>query len=774
MRPRATTTRSAFSALLVLAVYWGLGNLLRAAEIKEDPLCVPKPALDKPRAESASNDRMASLLQELSDQVDPSSTAFFSDRLAMLLREAMRVETNHQRQVSLRFQLSKQLLQAGRTEESLRELKTIENAVRAVKGVMSERGNADLRMQKALGLIRLGEQENCQRSHTSESCIFPLRPAGFHQLTHGSRGAVALLNEQLKEFPDDLKARWLLNIAQMTLGEWPDQVPENLRIGPRYFASEYAMPRFPDVAVAVGLAREDLAGGCIVDDFDNDGFLDVVVSSWGLDGQLRYYHNEGDGSFGERTTEAGLSGLTGGLNIQQTDYNNDGWLDVWVLRGAWLGKTGRFPKSLLRNNGDGTFTDVTVEAHLMSLHPSQTSAWFDYDGDGWLDVFIGNETLDPNDPDPCELFHNNRDGTFTECAAKSGISLASFIKGVTCADYDHDGRPDLYLSDRLGENFLFHNEGPNGSDGQWNFKEVGKKAGVTLPLRSFATWFFDYDNDGWEDLFVSGYGITNVAEIAADYLGLPNNAEKPKLYHNNHDGTFTDVTETAHLNRVCHTMGCNFGDLDNDGWLDFYVGTGDPDLATLIPNRMFRNAGGKFFQEVTETTGTGHLQKGHAVSFADIDNDGDQDIYTVIGGALPGDTYRKSLFMNPGAGGTNHWLKLKLVGVKSNRSAIGARIKVTVSAPGGERSIHKTVNIGSSFGANPLRQELGLGNATGISSVEVSWPATGERQTWTNLSMDRAYQLREGDATAAPIVMKKINLAEGSAAFHNGHSLRRP
>src|SRR5262249_13498625 len=152
-------------------------------------------------------------------------------------------------------------------------------------------------------------------------------------------------------------------------------------------------------------------------------------------------------------------------------------------------------------------------------------------------------------------------------------------------------------------------------------------------LVSFPTWFFDYDNDGWEDLFVSGYMIKDVGDVAADYLGLPHAAGLPRLYHNNHDGTFTDVTVAASLNRVCLTMGCNFGDLDNDGWLDFYLATGNPSLSMLVPNRMFRNAEGKFFQDVTTATGTGHLQKGHAVAFADFDNDGCQDIYTVMGGA---------------------------------------------------------------------------------------------------------------------------------------------
>jgi hypothetical protein len=156
------------------------------------------------------------------------------------------------------------------------------------------------------------------------------------------------------------------------------------------------------------------------------------------------------------------------------------------------------------------------------------------------------------------------------------VRIAAFVKGVACADYDNDGRPDLFLSARGGNNILLHNYGPDAS-GQWHFSNVAAQAGVTEPVMSFGSFFFDYDNDGWEDLLVFGYFLPQGgADVAANYLGLPNGGTKPKLYHNNKDGTFSDLTEAMHLNRICHTMGHNYGDLDNDGWLDFYCGTGDP------------------------------------------------------------------------------------------------------------------------------------------------------------------------------------------------------
>ncbi len=748
-----------------------LGSLLAAlfttnscfAAAASDPLCSLTNLLQQLRtdpAQPAGTRQMIERLDRLRMAADPQAVPFLNEQLVQILQSNVPLVTNLQQQMPMRFQLGVQLLNAGRSEAALREFEFMEKTVAATGGTLDRKGNAQIRLRKIISLLRIGEQENCLANHNNQSCLFPIQPAAYHQLPRGSRGAITLLTEQLQEFPEDLSGRWLMNLAYMTLGEYPAKVPDQWLIPPQSFASEHDLPRFPDVAPQLGLGVDDLAGGCILDDFDNDGFIDVIASAWGFRGQLRYFHNDGNGRFSERTREAGLAGLVSGLNIQQTDYNNDGFLDIWVLRGAWLGKEGRLPNSLLRSNGDGTFTDVTEQAGLLSFHPTQASTCFDFDGDGWPDVFIGNESTDRKDPDLCELFHNNRDGTFTECAAAVGLRVSRFVKGVTSGDYDHDGRPDLYLSCRHeGANMLFHNDGPVNSGGSntfaWKFSEASRGAGVfDTNLISFPTWFFDYDNDGWEDLFVSGYMIENVGEVAADYLGLPHKAAFPRLYHNNHNGTFTDVTVAKRLNRVCLTMGCNFGDLDNDGWLDFYLGTGNPDFATLVPNRMFRNAEGQFFQEVTSATGTGHLQKGHGVAFADLDNDGDQDIYAVMGGAYTGDNYRNSLYLNPGT--TNQWLKLKLEGTRSNRAAIGARIKVVVSTPSGPRSIYKTVNSGGSFGSNPLRQEFGLGNATAITTVEVTWPATGIVQKLAGFEWQHAYRIREGDAQAVPMGHRRV------------------
>jgi hypothetical protein len=549
----------------------------------------------------------------------------------------------------------------------------------------------------------------------------------------------------------------------MTLGEYPGGVPARWLLAPELFQSDYDIKHFPDIAGDLGLDVDDLAGGSIIEDFDGDGYLDVMVSAMGFESQLRYFRNNADGTFSQRTADAGLTGLVGGLNIMQTDYDNDGHPDVLVLRGGWMGSEGHYPNSLLHNKGDGTFTDVTEEAGILSFHPTQTAVWLDFDGDGYLDVFIGNESTE-GDANPCELYRNNGDGTFTECAQEAGVATPGYVKGVTSGDFNNDGRPDLYLSILGAPNRLYRNDGPasgptdrrRAAPCAWRFTDVAAAAGVTEPLYSFPTWSWDYDNDGWEDLFVSGYRLDSVGDVAADYLGLPHEGELPRLYRNNGDGTFANVTKQAHLDHLLLTMGSNYGDLDNDGWLDFYAGTGNPNLGMLIPNRMFRNAEGRFFQDVTTSGGFGHLQKGHGVSFADLDNDGDQDINLVVGGAYQTDHFRNALFENPGHG--NHWIALKLEGVRSNRPGIGARIKVVVQTPEGERAIYKTVRSGGSFGASPLRQEIGLGAAARIDSVEILWPGSGRRQMLRGLNVDEVYQIREGDPQVGPISLRRFKL----------------
>jgi hypothetical protein len=711
--------------------------------------------------------RMAGRLQQIAAGADPHQNPFMNTARAALIEKAVAAQGDSA-PPQLLMQFAVELLNAGRTSDAIARFEQVEKMARAG---LDQRSKAwtDLRMQQAIANLRRAEDENCVLHHNARSCLFPVRGSGIHQQQGGSRTAAAILTDLLEHDPDNLQARWLLNIAFMTLGEYPGGVPPRWLLAPELFDSEYDIKPFPDISAALGLDVDDYAGGSIIEDFDGDGNLDIMASAMGLRSQLRYFHNNADGTFTDRTREAGLAGEVGGLNIMQTDYDNDGRPDVLVLRGGWMGKGGVYPSSLLHNNGDGSFSDVTEEAGLLRTHPTQTATWLDFDNDGWLDLFIGNESTD-GDPHPCELYRNNGDGTFTNCAAEAGVAITAFVKGVTSGDFNNDGRPDIYVSVRGGDNLLFRNDGPapgaarplaRGTCG-WRFTDVAQAAGVTEPQFSFPAWFWDYDNDGHEDLFVSGYYVHDVGDIAADYLGRQHQGELPRLYHNNGNGTFTDATQGAHLSRLILSMGSNYGDLDNDGWLDMYLGTGSPDLGTLIPDRVFRNAEGRFFQDVTTSGGFGQLQKGHAVSFGDLDNDGDQDIYHVVGGALEADHFRNALFENPGHG--NHFLVLKLEGVRSNRAAIGARIKVVVRTAGGsERVIWRTVRSGGSFGASPLRQEIGLGDAGGIQKVVIIWPSGEMTQMVGTLDLDSRYLIREGSQTAVPIVLKQFHLGGAPA-----------
>jgi len=205
-------------------------------------------------------------------------------------------------------------------------------------------------------------------------------------------------------------------------------------------------------------------------------------------------------------------------------------------------------------------------------------------------------------------------------------------------------------------------------------------------------------------------------------------------------------------------MGSNFGDVDNDGFLDFYLGTGGPSYGSLVPNILFRNDQGKRFVDITTSSGTGHLQKGHAVAFADINNDGDEEIMAEIGGAMPGDSYYSAVFKNPGNHG-NNWITIKLVGVKTNRAAIGARLKLTVKDEGNRpRDIYRWVSSGGSFGSSPLRQHIGLGKSKQIETLEVWWPTSKTRQVFHEIPANGFIQIKEFDKTFATLKHKSFAL----------------
>jgi hypothetical protein len=586
---------------------------------------------------------------------------------------------------------------------------------------------------QGVAALRRGETENCIDCSCASSCILPLEPLAFHSKRQGSTDAVRYFSEYLQFNPNDLGGRWLLNLPSMTLGEYPQRVPPRYVIPPETFRSQSDIGRFRNVAAPLGLDQPELSGGAIMDDFDNDGLLDLVVTSIDPAVPMSFYKNQGDGTFKERAQAAGLAGQLGGLYCVQTDYNNDGWLDIYVCRGAWWGP---MRHSLLRNNGNGTFTDVTREAGLIAPLDSQVAAWADYDLDGRLDLFVGGETV------PSRLYRNKGDGTFEDVTERAGIHTKGRIcKGAVWGDFDGDGYPDLFFSDFNGPPSLFHNN-RNGT-----FTDIAAEVGIVRPRGSFPCWVWDYDNDGWPDIFVAT-GLWNRARLhdtMQSYLRKTNPGETWRLFRNRGDGTFEDVTQAVGLDYAIPTMGCNFGDVDNDGFLDMFMGTGGPAYSLQIPKLLLRNVQGQKFVDITTSSGTGHIQKGHAVAIGDWDRDGNPDIFLHLGGAYPGDTSRNVLFQNPGNHG-NHWINVKLVGVRSNRPGIGSRIKV-VPAGKDAHPVYRWVTSGSSFGANPLEQHIGIGKPNHIAALEVYWPASNTTQVFHDLEADQAIEITEGQST---------------------------
>lgn len=585
---------------------------------------------------------------------------------------------------------------------------------------------------QGIAALRRGEDENCILCRGESSCILPIASAAVHANPLGSRLAIGHFSEYLSQFPNDLEVRWLLNLAHMTLGEHPDKVePRYLVSLERFNKSEFDIGKFRDIGHLVGVNRLNQSGGAIMEDFDNDGLLDIVATSFDPCAPMVFYRNKGDGTFEDVTKNAGLLGQLGGLNCVQTDYNNDGFMDILVLRGAWLNQPIR--PSLLRNNGNGTFTDVTKEAGLDQPINSAAAAWADFDNDGFLDVFICCEKQ------PSRLYRNKRDGTFEDVTAKAGLPTdVRYCKGCAWIDFDNDGYPDLFINyfdspaaQRPAQLYR------NNRDG--TFTNVSAAMGIDGPHAGFSCWAFDYDNDGFLDIFATSYDRT-LADVVKGMLGEPHGRSPNKLYRNVNGQKFEDVTREAGLDMVFAAMGSNFGDFDNDGYLDIYLGTGAPDLAMLVPNRMFKNVAGRRFAEITASSGTGHLQKGHGVACGDWRRTGNLDIFIEMGGAIEGDKYHNVLFQNPGQG--NNWLTVKLVGKKTNRAAIGARIKV-VTAGDKPLTVQRHISSGSSFGANPMQQTIGVGKTERIALLEITWPTSGTTQVFRDVAVDQAIEITE-------------------------------
>jgi hypothetical protein len=526
--------------------------------------------------------------------------------------------------------------------------------------------------------------------------------------------------------------------------------------------------KFTDIAAQAGLTQPVIYGaiehknyilettgcGCAFIDYDNDGWVDVfILNGSRLDGSAegatnRLYKNNRDGTFTDVTVKSGLarSGWSSGVCIG--DYNNDGFDDLFI---TYYGQN-----VLYRNNGNGSFTDVTEKAGLLHGKPRWGSGctFLDYNRDGLLDLFVSNyldfdlahaPALGANGncawkgiPVMCgprgfptlppSLYRNNGNGTFTDISAASGIDKGRGSYGMTAvaADFDNDGWPDIYVACDSTPSFLFRNN----HDG--TFSEIGLETGVAL------------NEDGMEQagmgLGIGDYNLDGNLDILKTHFA----DDTSILYKNNGKGMFDDVTNQSGLAVETRyiSWGAGMADLDNDGLPDLFIVTGGvyPEVEVKLPaypvkgpRIIFRNLGGGKFEELVGEAGPGmatpHVSRGCA--FGDFDNDGDVDVLIVNLNEPP------SLLRND-VTGKNHWLKLKLVGTQSNRSAIGARVTARY---GGRRQAQEVLSQSSFYSANDLRLHFGLGAASTV-DLEIRWP-NGNTQVMANVKSDQILTIKE-------------------------------
>ena len=553
-----------------------------------------------------------------------------------------------------------------------------------------------------------------------------LHEAGVASFFSGDyQGALGHECRALDANADNAPARYWGWLAAQRLGGYPEWVEPSERMEMRTGHAP-ATVEYEEISARVGLDKTSGGRGIAIFDYDGDGRLDVAIAC--AHGSLSLFRNNGDGTFTDVSIESGLYMGTQGFGIAAGDYENSGYPSLAVCRAGFFGGM----VELWRNNGDGTFTDVSVSSGVSAWGPAFTCSWCDYDNDGRLDLFVCSNIGGLFDRrQPHKLYHNNGDGTFTEVAAAAGLVSRWPAIGHSWGDYDNDGYMDLFLSNAVGEPQLFHNNG----DG--TFTDVSVRAGLSLPVMAFNAQFCDIDDDGWLDIVQYTWGPHGDTVHSMQTGEAPPHGHPTRVYRNNRDGTFSLAGAELGLTECWGSMSGNAADLNNDGHLDLALGNGGPLMDRVEPLVILENDGHRF-RNVTFSAGLPDMGKGHGVNCADLFGDGRQIILSATGGAFPGDLLTTAVFAPKRRPG--NYLAVLLRGTRSNRDAIGARLKLVA----GGREQHRVVNNGSNFGCLPPQQHFGLGTLTAADELEVWWPS-GLREHFQHLPVNTRVRITEGE-----------------------------
>ncbi len=590
--------------------------------------------------------------------------------------------------------------------------------------------DASIRLELGRTLLKVGRFAEAAEELQHAAQDSTVRSSAMHEagVAHYNTGAFAEAVRAecaaLSANPENARARHWLWLSSERLGGYPDDVPLPFRMKPKGGWAP-ASVQYKDISSACGLDKTSGARGIAVFDYNNDGLLDVAVVA--AHAGISLYRNNGDGTFTDVSVDSGLYRSTNGFGITAGDFNNDGYVDLCVCRMGFYGGE----CELWRNNGDGTFSDVSKESGISFWGPCFSASWVDYNRDGWLDLFVATNLGGLFDrKTPNRLFRNNGDGTFTEVALGAGITSKWPTIGHSWGDYDNDGYPDLFLSNAIGPPELYHNNG----DG--SFTNVTAQANLDHTNLAFGAQWCDIDDDGWLDIIQYSWAIHEDVVHSMQTGEAPRYAHPTRVYRNNRDGTFTEIGRELGITECWGSMSGNAADLNNDGCLDIALGNGGPLMDRSEPLVLLENDG-KCFRNVTFAAGLPLVGKGHGLNCADLFNDGRLSILVGTGGNYPGDLMTSSVFCPTKRPG--NYLAVHLTGTISNRSAIGARLKLRA----GEREQHRVVNGGSNFGCLPPDQHFGLAELARAEFLEVWWPS-GMTQRFTNLEANQKIWISEG------------------------------